>query len=458
VIPTRDQHSGVADLLALVDSLVPNRAVIVGSLPPQGRDLDLLVEDPDEDALADGLARNGFVRAAGRWARFTDCAVQVVELIRGRDWALPNGELTQLFREAAPLPEANSLALPAPHHTLLILARRLAGGRRIGERQLTRLDAALERDPQAFSRAAGRAEAWGLDSTVVVLLERLYRERRAPTRQERTRAKAGRPRRRSAGLRPLLRSAGRARHRLRRGALVSFSGLDGSGKSSQTAYLRDGLDRLGYDAVAVWLSIANRPRWFDSTARVLKSPLIPLARLLSGRITAQQGAPPAPAVPRGEPVPARTGHPLTALRRRSSLLTFSWSMAITVQFALRVARSTWPHLLRGRVVVCDRYTMDSWVALLYKFGEDREYPVQLAILRALSPVPRRAYFLDVPGEVASARKSDFGPEQNARRAELYRARFPRLGVHRLDGTQPRDVLCAQVAAEVWESLRGPTRD
>jgi len=133
-------------------------------------------------------------------------------------------------------------------------------------------------------------------------------------------------------------------------------------------------------------------------------------------------------------------------------------MAITVQFALRVARSTWPHLLRGRVVVCDRYTMDSWVALLYKFGEDREYPVQLAILRALSPVPRRAYFLDVPGEVASARKSDFGPEQNARRAELYRARFPRLGVHRLDGTQPRDVLCAQVAAEVWESLRGPTRD
>jgi thymidylate kinase len=103
-------------------------------------------------------------------------------------------------------------------------------------------------------------------------------------------------------------------------------------------------------------------------------------------------------------------------------------------------------------VVCDRFTLDSVVHMRYAYGEHRSFRLQEALIRALSPRPRRSYFLDVPPEVASTRKQDFPLEENATRARLYSEERPRFGAVVLDGERPREDLCAEIAADVWGLL------
>jgi len=446
-------ENGATNLVALVDSLISAHALVFGSLPPLGRDMDLLVSAADEAALGRGLAERGFLAAGGAWARFRGCTVDVVDVVRADTWGLPEDELAALIGDARPLAQTTRLVVPAPHHALLILARRLSRGGKLPERRRARIRAALDQDPDAFARARDHVGRWGLAHSLVVL-ERAYREGRDLTRKERSLARRevdgeGVQRR----VRRLLRRGTRTLLAPRRGVLISFSGLDGSGKSSQASYLRDTLDRLGYPTAAVWEPIANLPQWLRSIADVIKTPVLPLARLISqnaGTGTRSSVADTAMTPAAGYAWP--TDHPVTVMRQRSRLLSFAWSTAISVQFAFRLARAIWPQLARGRVVICDRYMLDSWVYLAYKFGDHRRYRFQLAIVRALSGKPRHAYFLDVPGDVASARKGDFLPERNAWRARLYRERFAELGISRLDGARPPDELSAEIAAQVWRSL------
>jgi thymidylate kinase len=448
---------GPGDLLELVDSLVSDRALIFGSLPPHGRDLDLLVTAEDAVTVSAGLSQRGFVSVAGTLARFRDCTVDVVDLARSDSWKLPENERSGLLAEARPMEGMTRLALPAPHHALLILARRLAGGGVLNQQRLVRIEAIVADDPQAFDKARERANGWGVSASLA-MLEHAYRERRGLTRRERSRARAEGAHAHGPGRgRRWIRRVRRKLMAPSRGMVVTFSGLDGSGKSSQTKYLRDALDRLGYEAASVWEPIANMPEWLAASVRLVKAPVLPLLRL-PARIRRWGGGSPAvsPSPNADEQPPPgfawATDHPITVLRRRSSLLTFGWSMAITLQFAYRLARATWPQLARGRVVICDRYTLDSWVYLLYKFGDHRSYALQLAILRSVSPRPRLAYLLDVPGAVASARKSDFLPERNEHRASLYRSKGVEVGVRRIDGEQSPDRVAAQIAEEVWRTL------
>jgi thymidylate kinase len=448
---------GPEDLLELVDSLVSDRALIFGSLPPHGRDLDLLVTAEDAVTVAAGLSGRGFVSVTGTLARFRDCTVDVVDLVRSDSWKIPESERIGLLAEARPMEGTTRLAVPAPHHALLILARRLARGGALNPQRLARIEATLADDPQAFDKARERANGWGVSASLAVL-EHAYRERRGLTSRERARARAEGAHAHGPGRgRRWIRRARRKLTAPRRGVVVTFSGLDGSGKSSQTRYLRDTLDRLGYDAASVWEPIANMPEWLQASTRLVKAPVLLLLRS-SARVRRRGGDSPAVSPSPNtdqEPPPGfawATDHPLTVLRRRSSLLTFGWSMAITVQFAYRIARATWPQLARGRVVICDRYTLDSWVYLLYKFGDYRSYALHRAILRSVSPQPRLAYLLDVPGAVASARKSDFLPERNEHRRMLYRSKGEELGVRRIDGEQPPDRVAAQIAEEVWRTL------
>jgi len=65
----------------------------------------------------------------------------------------------------------------------------------------------------------------------------------------------------------------------------------------------------------------------------------------------------------------------------------------------------------------------------------------------------RAYLIDVPAEVAYARRAEqYSLEELARQAELYRAEAERLGVRRLDGSRPREELCEEIARDVWLCL------
>jgi thymidylate kinase len=239
-----------------------------------------------------------------------------------------------------------------------------------------------------------------------------------------------------AGRRPASWRARRARILARRrpGLLVTLSGLDGSGKSTQAQALRDTLERLGHPAVVVWTSVTAHgalPALAGAVRRLLKL-------LGRGESTGTSGA--------GE-------DPGRRLRQRSRLASWAWITFVALANGWWQSRATRRHLIRGRVVICDRWLLDSYVHMRYAYGEQYSYRWPLALIKALSPQPGRAYLLDVSPEVAYARNQEYSPPHVARRARYYRDGFARFSVRRLDGERPVEELCELIARDVVQALK-----
>jgi thymidylate kinase len=232
--------------------------------------------------------------------------------------------------------------------------------------------------------------------------------------------------------------------RPRRGHVVALSGLDGAGKSSQARALRETLERLGYETVVVWTPLGANPfveRVSLAARRLLHllSWLGPLGRL-ERRLSEEGGslvARPGQAAPRG---------------RFHHLLAGGWATFLALVNAASQRRSALRHVRRGRIVVFDRYTLDSIVRLRFLHGGTRRF--QGRLIRRLSPAPLCSFLLDVPPETALARKRDEWDLAALRRqAALYREEHGRLAVVRLDGERPREELCAEIAQEIRRRLR-----
>lgn len=392
------------DVLALVDAVAGERVLLVGTPPPEGRDFDLFATDADLATIARRLIDEGFTQSAHQLARFSACSVTVVDLIGSGRWQLPPAEIEALRSEATPLDGQRLLAVPAAHHSLLILAGKLRSGGRPEQKHRTRVHRLLAADPAAWDKAALRADAWRVGPELEQL--RAYYEGHPVSRRK---LRAFRP----------------ARTRM-----VSFSGVDGSGKSSQARALGEALDRLGYAAVLEWAP--SRHIGLGLIAR-------PLRRVLrQGRRS--------PADARVSPDYRPSGYPAAVVHVWATL------------FAVGTAASFWrvliQHLGRGRVIVWDRYALDYVVFTRYRHGAALDLRFQTWLLGALAPRTLRSYLLDVAPEAALRRKEDlYALDELRTQSELYRSEASRHGVGRLDGERPRDELCACVGADVWAGLR-----
>lgn len=419
--------------LGLVDGLVQDRVLVFGSLPPHGRDLDLLVRAGEEQALSEGLAVAGYCSRGHEWAHFHDCTVDLVELVPATSWSLPKEELRALFDDAELLPSAQHVAQPAPHHALLILARRVArsaGG--LATKHRARVDAALEASPTAWEDARENARAWDAEEELSALRALHGNDVSMGSRlasQGRRVARGARARR--PGVR-----------RRRNGLLVTFSGLDGSGKSTQCEALAATLNRLGYETSVEWTSLVASLARLYPVARLVRRVLKPILRIRGGPAA---NAP----VAAGEPAAEKTA----PVRERNPLVASAWTTLACLANARWHRRAARP--LRGRpnrVVVCDRYVLDSHVQLRYEFGRLASLRPQTLVFKLLSPRPARSWLLDVSPEAVYLRNQEYTPEQTARRAAVYRSEHAALGVARLDGERPAEELCALLAEDVWRLL------
>jgi thymidylate kinase len=445
----------------LVDAAVVGRVLVYGSLPPDGRDLDLLVREPEERAIGAGLAAAGFTRQGSEWVRFASCSADIVELASAASWELPAHDLDALFGEGLEIDGLRNVVRPSPHHTLLILARRIACGTGVLDvKRHMRLEQALVEDPNAWDRARERAPGWSTQVALEALRDawrtgaRIPVARRAAARRERHSAHADG----TAALGARLAAAARRLPRPHRGTVVAFSGLDGAGKSSQAAALRETLERLGYDAIVVRTRIA----WDDllwTIAGPIKRLLTPPLHVLTALRPAQAASnrPVAHEQPEEgdlnglahkRPAPR---HPVTRVREASSLLTDLWTLMITLANASSQWKLMRRQLLRGGIVICDRYTLDSIVELRYSYGSERPFRGARAALSRLYPTPVRAYFLDVPPQAAFERKGEWGIQWLSEHRDLYLQECERLGVRPIDGEQPQADICAEIAREIWLS-------
>lgn len=145
--------------------------------------------------------------------------------------------------------------------------------------------------------------------------------------------------------------------------------------------------------------------------------------------------------------------PAAASYEKGPLITFAWSHFVAFANARTHRRAVMPHLRRGRIVVCDRYVLDSHVHLRRKYPALRSVRSQAALVRLLSPRPLRSYLLYIDADESVRRKDDvYTRDQLQRHAELYREIYPRYGTQLIDGTQPADYIAAQIASDVWDAL------
>jgi len=217
--------------------------------------------------------------------------------------------------------------------------------------------------------------------------------------------------------------------KLGRQSLLTFSGLDGAGKSTQIELLRGRLRARGLETTVVWVRGGYTP---------IFSRLKGLARRAGGRHV----PPPGPGERRSEAF----GRPW--LRRAwlvAALLDLMWLLAVRV----RILRG------RGRIVLCDRYLVDTLIDLRLNFPME---PVERwwlwRAVERLAPRPDAAFVLLVP-VAESERRSDLKgePFRDSRevlsaRLAHYRALAPRSHCTILDGSQPAAEIAATIAAAI----------
>jgi thymidylate kinase len=453
--PTSPQEEAI-DAAGIIDARLKRRALILGPLPPEGGDLDLVARSPERLAAASALAAEGFLPRGPRmtpqrhwvqqWVRFRDGSAFSVDLNPAERWGLPDAQLAALFDEARPLDGLANIGRPAPHHVLLLAARRLARHGVIDAKRRARIERALVEDPNAWEVAREHAPQWGL-RPALSLLQASYETRAAVPRLARARALASLLRAADGSLlgEVLVR---RARSRLpRRTRAVSLSGLDGAGKSSQAKALQQTLEALGVEVIVDWMPLGHSPRY--RTIRLLRTSANTALRLPK-RVRRGKGS---PRVPEATAANGNPTNPAKALRERSDAVTHCWATVVALHQALQHRKTTLRHLGSGKVVIFDRYTLDAAAQLRFFYGSQHGFRFQKWLVQRVSPKVRRAYFLDVRPETAFARKEHHYDFEGLRKhAELYAEEAPGLPIVRLDGERPCEELSEQIAQEVWEAV------
>lgn len=407
-----------------IDGEVTGPVLVLGAARLSDR-LDLLARPCEHDAIVEWLVKARFQRWRRSWTRHDDGLVNEVRLRTTGSRLGGSHHLDVLFDGAEAMPGHSHLMFPGPAAEILLAARDLVGRRgTITSDERRRVRQALSRDPEAWRVAGMRAPAAGL-AGALRLLRRAYA---APMPLP--------PAARAAGLvgmglgggpiRARAAVAARALPRPRRIAVVSFSGLDGSGKSTQASRLQDSLARLGHPTDRQWAGFktgsslrAALPVLDRSVHHSSRDPLVPATCL---------------------------GHPLGQ---------HVWTFAVVAVNAV----SLWRYVLLPRagaeVVIFDRFSPDAAVKLDLHYGCNRQFDVrrQRAVFAALSPKPDVGFLVAVPADVAYSRRQEQSPEELATMAGLYEDLAPRFGLVRLDGTQSVDELSQRVFAAAWRGMR-----
>jgi thymidylate kinase len=124
------------------------------------------------------------------------------------------------------------------------------------------------------------------------------------------------------------------------------------------------------------------------------------------------------------------------------------------QIAVAIVQVRLPRLL-GVTAVAERFVPDTLCDLSERYN-DPDFAMRLParVLGALTPRANLVLLLDLPGNVAFARKpDDWSPEVLERRRALYRKIVAeRVAVCTLDAERPRDELEAEVVQRVLDTV------
>ena len=223
--------------------------------------------------------------------------------------------------------------------------------------------------------------------------------------------------------------------------LITFSGVDGAGKSTLIAWLRATLEEQGHSVAVLHM---NDDIGVYAYVRRLRNRLL--------RMLGRAVAPPHP-TPLDPPSVPQPGAPRLRRVLRRVRYALVWSRAVRrcvypIDLLIFALHRLYLEKLTKRVLLMDRYFYDTLVDL--SNGGPRHGN---RLLEMLTPTPDLPVLLDVPPERAYGRKGEYSVDYLARRWTAYQAVFGRVaGCVRLPNTEPE-----AARARLWEvvTIRQP---
>jgi len=217
--------------------------------------------------------------------------------------------------------------------------------------------------------------------------------------------------------------------------LITFSGVDGCGKTSQAQALQSAFETCLIRANHVW-SRGGSSSWLGVLSKWSKGHSAPE----SDHATQ----------PTADKVQARQG------RFRSPWLRWGWSWLTALELLWHHCWHVTLPLRLGRVVICDRYVYDAFADWAAYFGEPQvEHRLAARVLRWLCPRPHVAYWLDTPANVVQSRSADGLPTSFLDSQSAAYGRFAaKYGLRRMDGPSDKEDISDHIVYEALTSYFG----
>jgi dTMP kinase len=220
------------------------------------------------------------------------------------------------------------------------------------------------------------------------------------------------------------------------GFLICFTGIDGSGKTTQAKMLTDKLNEKGMDAIYVW----NRggSHWTKAFLKL-------------GRFVLRI---PKKTINNNESV--INPYDQKYVERKSKLFKFwiirsLWEYATRFDHIRQTKVEILPLLKSNKIVVCDRYIWDSTVDLAVTFNETEGWlnKKNNKLTWNAVPFPDITFYIEISPEAAFARKEDIpNLDYVKKRARFYQEICRLLEMCRIDGTSDINLIHQEIMDQI----------
>ena len=221
---------------------------------------------------------------------------------------------------------------------------------------------------------------------------------------------------------------------MKNSALVVFTGIDGSGKTTQAQLLVESLRRDGLPVSYIWT------RWEQVLVR-------PLTKKWKGKLKKDTGY---------SDSRAKENKQKKQELLSNSVFRWLWLGAFFVDYGLQLLVKIRFRLIRKGLLVSDRMFYDSVIDQAINLGSNKDWlldNLDSAWIKLIFPEPDMVLYIDCPGEIAFSRKDDAPDvEYLTDRRELYQYLAKKYNWITIDGTLPVEEIAEGIENKVYNDL------